>query len=110
MAFKKNWKKNNSKKRGGAKKKYSYNERAEYHRAKSRAFVDRFRYTTSSGSVGIHFDKMEEALKKDKRAQYSSGYSDFSYGDRLGEKATSGEKKGYEAAKKLRERALNHKF
>ena len=111
MAYKKKFKKGTySKKRGGARKKYSFNERAEYHRSRDRAFADKFRYSPKPGYSSIHFDEMEKAYKKDKRIQYSNGFNDFVNGRRLEEKATPAEKSGYEAAKKLKEKALNYKF
>ena len=113
MAFKKNKKKPKM-----YRKKYSYNERRNYHSSRSRAFVDKFRRSTGPNSSTIDFDEYEKALKKNKSIQYSDGFSDymsdsdrnyFMSSDDL-KKKTPSYQKGWKNAQKIDKQSRNIKL
>ena len=91
-------------------KKYSYNERVDFHKSRYKSFVDKFRYSPEPGVSNIHFDELEKATKKNKSMQYSSGFIDAVNNFSLDEKATMSERAGYNAAKKAFEKAKSIKY
>ena len=86
-------------------KKYSLNDRINYHRNKMRQLSDKHR--TSSG--GINFDALEKEIRKSKKLQYSEGFT------HIGDESTLINKsdayvKGFNARKKAESKAFNYKF
>lgn len=100
-----------------SKKKYSYNERYDYHRNRYVAFVDKFRKNAEYGTT-IDFDKLEVAEKKNPKMQYSEGYSEFCGNIKRGyvksdedlKKKSKSYQAGHAAAKKAYEKSRNIKF
>ena len=100
-----------------AKKKYSYNDRADYHESKYRTFIDKF---TSKKGVGYYtdFDALEAAEKQNPKMQYSDGYNHFTMGISRGYKMPDEELKkksksfqaGFRAANKAYNKSRNMKF
>ncbi len=95
------------------KKKYSYNERVDYHKKKYSNFVDKFRKGNS-----LDFRKLEVAENKSSKMSYSSGYCDFASGISRGYIMSESElkqhnasfQKGFSTAKKAWEKSRNVKF
>ena len=98
-----------AKKNYKSRKKYSYNERREYHSSKFRKFVDKFRRSTGPNSSTLDFDKFSKSLKKNKSMQYSEGFSDYMSGSDRGyfmpsdelKKESASFQKGWKNAQKI---------
>ncbi|MBQ4509344.1 MAG: hypothetical protein II984_01350 [Clostridia bacterium] len=100
------------------KKKYSYQERRNYHVSKARAFVDKFRRQIGPNSSTVDFDKYEKALSKNKSVQYSTGYSrymndsdrGFFESDEELKKQSISFQRGWKAAQRVDKKSRNIKF
>ncbi len=99
--------------RNVAKKKFSYNERVEYHTS----FVKKV-FDTCKKSGDIDYRKLEKALNSNSKIQYSDGFSDFAAGIGRGyiepdselKKRSIPYQKGHRAAKRAWEKSKNLKF
>ena len=96
-------------------KKYSFNERSDYHGLRVKKFVDKFTVKTEYGSK-TDWDKFAIAEKNNSSLSYSDGYHSGSY-DALRNYAredfsreSSAYKKGYEKAQNDFKKALSRKF
>ena len=87
------------------KKKYSLNDRINYHTNKIRQLVNKHR--TSSG--GINFDAYEKEISKSKKLQYSDGFTHMGAESTLINKSDA-YVKGFNARKKAESKAFNYKF
>lgn len=96
------------------KKKYSYNDRVNYHHGRIVSFVDRFRGKNNS----LDIDALESAEKRHPNMQYSDGFSTFASdigrgyivpADEL-KKEPAAYQRGYKAAKAAYEKSRNIKF
>ncbi len=100
-----------------AKTKYSYNDRADYHKSRYRAFIDKF---TSKKGVMYHtdFEALDAAEKQNPKMQYSDGYNQFTMNISRGYKMPVEELKkksksfqaGFRAANKAYDKSRNMKF
>lgn len=99
-------------------KKYSYNDRCDYHHNRCVAFVDKFRKKVVGGGTTIDFDKLDAAFKKNPKMQYSDGYDNFCSNITRGyvkpdedlKKESKFYRAGHAAAKKAYEKSRNIKF
>ena len=98
-------------------KKYSYDERRNYHSLRVKTFVDKFRKPTKYGTT-VDRNEMEKALSKNKSIQYSEGFSrymvDSDRGDFMDEvdlkrKSTSYQR-GWKNAQRTDKRSRSIKF
>ncbi|MGN1052034.1 MAG: hypothetical protein ACI4SH_01430 [Candidatus Scatosoma sp.] len=96
-----------------SKKKFSFNDRSNYHSKKSSDFIDRFK--TKDGS-SFDYDRLAKEKKKNANFAYSYGYSRGAHGVLRGfyEKDFDGNhpayKKGVLKAQRDFEKSLNRKF
>lgn len=98
-------------------KKYSYNDRANYHDRRYQSFVDRFRRKVEYG-VTLDLHALEKETKKRPKIQYSDGFSTFAHeitrghirhaDDLKGESIAF--RRGYNAALSAFEKSKNIKF
>lgn len=100
-----------------AKKKYSYNDRVEYHEKRCKSFLEKFQTNTDLGEI-THWYSYLEAEKKNPKIQYSNGYTTFSSNIAVGhlrsesefKRETKAFKRGFRAAKAAYEKSKNIKF
>lgn len=98
-----------SSKRKSNKKRYSLVERISHYQRIDSGFTDRFRSSKDAAFTEKEFRKYLNAYKKNRKAQYASGYLKGARGA-IHSGDTIFEKKGYEAGKKALIKSREIKF
>jgi len=92
------------------KKKYSFDDRLNYHKSRFKNFTDKFKYTNSYGQSDWDFDKRNAALEKNKSIQYSRGFMNSAHGLSFDVCKTESERAGYKAGEKALAKAKSLKY
>lgn len=92
------------------KKKYSFDDRLNYHKSRFKNFTDKFKYTNSYGQSDWDFDKRNTALEKNKSIQYSRGFMNSAHGLSFDVCKTESERAGYKAGEKALAKAKSLKY